>query len=128
MLHSYKRGQGRLVRGPAFMVGVIASASIGYSVRSTLADALGGGASGAIGILLALGLTVICWALLQRQSLADYLIDVEAETFRITWPTWPELFQTTKLVLTLMAVLAGYLFFCDLIWQAVLRFFSVLAI
>jgi preprotein translocase subunit SecE len=50
---------------------------------------------------------------------ADFLISVEAEMTKVSWPTKTELYRASMVVIFTMAFLAILLFAYDLVWQAI---------
>ena len=72
------------------------------------------------GLLLALGV----WAsyrAVNLPALADFLIAVEAEMNKVSWPTRGELFRASTVVLILIFSLAIILSGCDYCWAFLLR-------
>jgi preprotein translocase subunit SecE len=72
------------------------------------------------GIVLVGGL----WAsfrLVQMPSFADFLISVEAEMNKVSWPAWGELVRASIVVILLIFILAAILFFYDVAWSFLLR-------
>jgi preprotein translocase subunit SecE len=71
-------------------------------------------------VLLALGLWV-AYRVVNVPWFADFLIAVEAEMAKVSWPTGDEVFRSSVviifLIFALAAILAGY----DLFWWFVLR-------
>ncbi len=57
---------------------------------------------------------------------ADFLIDVESEMTKVTWPSWAELQRATVVVLGTMFVFSALLFGYDLAWQKFLELTGVL--
>ena len=51
--------------------------------------------------------------ILNRQRIADALIDTEAEMQKVTWPSWHETWQGTLAVAAMVLVLFVYLFCVD---------------
>ncbi len=51
---------------------------------------------------------------------ADFLIAVEAEMNKVSWPTRGELFRASMVVLILIFALAFALFGCDMFWKVLL--------
>ena len=47
---------------------------------------------------------------------ADFLIAVEAEMNKVSWPTRGELVRSSIVVIFVILVLAGLLYFYDLLW------------
>lgn len=124
----YRGGQGQLVRGVAFFTLVICVFIASCRFYSFLAPHLGD--------LIALGLcvcmnAVAAWSsfcLIQHQPIADFLIEVQIESLKVSWSNWLDLRQTTGVVLAVMAAFSLYLFACDISWQFLLRAISVLNI
>jgi len=57
---------------------------------------------------------------------ADFLIDVESEMTKVTWPTWAELQRATVVVLGTMFIFSALLFGYDVAWQKFLELTGVL--
>ena len=54
-------------------------------------------------------------------SFADFLIAVEAEMNKVSWPTRTELFRSSMVVLIMMFALGGiFLAGCDIFWKLLL--------
>jgi len=67
-------------------------------------------------------LAVGLWAafrLVQLPKFADFLISVEGEMNKVTWPKRGELFRASIVVMVVIFLLAGLLFFYDLVWKSV---------
>jgi len=54
---------------------------------------------------------------------ADFLVAVEAEMMKVSWPSKPELYSSTIVVLTVLGLLASVIFVFDNIWYSVFHFF-----
>jgi preprotein translocase subunit SecE len=70
-----------------------------------------------------------CWAayrIINLPRFADFLIAVEAEMNKVSWPSWPELVRSSLVVIFVIFFLAFVLFGFDLVWKAVFKFFGVL--
>lgn len=128
----YKRSQGRIARQLTFValatifgIGVWRTAQL-LAVLAGGASGLGGGADFGVlrfvlpGGLLALGLWV-AYRIVNVPWFADFLIAVEAEMAKVSWPSGDEVFRSSAviifLIFALAAILAGY----DLFWWFVLR-------
>ena len=57
---------------------------------------------------------------------ADFLIEVESEMTKVTWPTWSELQRATVVVLGTMFIFSALLFGYDIAWQKFLELTGVL--
>jgi preprotein translocase subunit SecE len=56
---------------------------------------------------------------------ADFLINVEGEMTKVSWPSKTELYRASMVCIFTMAFLAILLFSYDLIWQAIFDFIGV---
>ena len=56
---------------------------------------------------------------------ADFLIAVEAEMAKVSWPAKPELIRASIVVIVTILILAVTLFLFDIIWQ---QFFSFIGV
>jgi preprotein translocase subunit SecE len=56
---------------------------------------------------------------------ADFLIAVEAEMNKVSWPTRPELVRAVAVVLFTVAFLSVVLFSYDLIWNQIFKLLGV---
>ena len=65
----------------------------------------------------------VCYRLVNIPAFADFLIAVEAEMNKVSWPTRLELFRASMVVLFLIFSLAAVLFVYDLSWGAFVRKF-----
>jgi preprotein translocase subunit SecE len=50
---------------------------------------------------------------------ADFLIAVEAEMRKVSWPSWPELYRGSIVVLVTIFALAAVLFLFDFLWKII---------
>jgi len=75
-------------------------------------------------------LVLICWwisyRLVNMPNFADFLIAVEAELNKVSWPTRTELVRSSIVVLVCLLLLAGVIFGFDLIWKAIFTWIGVL--
>jgi preprotein translocase SecE subunit len=71
-------------------------------------------------VLLAIALWV-CYRLVNLPVFADFLIAVEAEMNKVSWPTRPELFRASAVVLIVIFLMMFYLLVCDQIWGGLMR-------
>ena len=127
----YKRSQGRITRQVTFAAIAITLALGLWRLSETLK---GTGFSERIpaseywlpGALLVAGLW-IAYRVVNVPSFADFLIAVEAEMNKVSWPTRTELFRASLVVLftifALAAVLASFDFFWRILFTKVLRIF-----
>ena len=59
-------------------------------------------------------------------SFADFLIAVEAEMNKVSWPTRTELVRSSLVVIFLMFFMALILVFFDVFWQKLLQILQVI--
>jgi preprotein translocase subunit SecE len=73
------------------------------------------------GLLLAAGLW-FCFRLVNMPWFADFLIAVESEMAKVSWPTSSEVVRSSAVVIALIFALAAILAIYDLFWWFVLRY------
>jgi len=122
----YKRNQGRLVRqctvAALLVLIVVGCWTLSVRLLAEMSDPVRIGVPVALGVLGA-------WAafrLVNYPQFADFLIEVEVELGKVSWPGRDEVWRATGVVLVVMAVLGGVLFAYDLLWQQLLRLIGVL--
>ena len=121
--HLYKRSQGRIARQATFAALAVTIALGCWRLSDTL------GSRGEIwglpsafwrwglpGVLLFIG-AWLCFKLVNQQTFADFLIAVEAEMNKVSWPSRKELFRATMVVIVTIFLLAIILFGYDTFWQ-----------
>jgi preprotein translocase subunit SecE len=127
----YKRSQGRYARQATFIalaVGVVLGCwQLFYALGTP--DWFGyvpmlGYRYAIAGVLAVLGVWVSFRAI-QLPRFADFLIAVEAEMNKVSWPSRGELIRSSIVVIFVIFALAGVLFFFDMFWQ---KLFSLLQI
>lgn len=77
-----------------------------------------------LGRSVQVGLPLVLWLasawvafrLVNLAVFADFLISVESELLRVTWPARQEVIQATIVVVTTMVGLGAFLFLVDLVW------------
>ncbi len=115
----YKRSQGQRVRqitGIAIAIIFLVGAwSLSVNVLGNASEPLRVGLPTAIAVLG-------CWLayrIVNYPPAADFMIGVQSEMDKVSWPTWPQLWRATVVVLVVMVVLAASLFLFDIIWRFV---------
>jgi preprotein translocase subunit SecE len=129
----YKRNQGRLVRQVTFAalavvlgLGVWRLAQILPLWFSGGSNSPWGGDAGVVrflvpGLLMAAALW-LCYRLVNVPRFADFLIAVEAEMAKVSWPSGDEVARSSAVIIFLIFALAGILAAYDLFWWFVLRY------
>ena len=121
----YKRNQGRVTRqvtAAAIAVTILAGL---WQLSQTLVDAGNAWQFGLPGVLAMVGL----WATYRAVNVpvfADFLIAVEAEMNKVSWPSRAELYRSSIVVLVTVFVLAFVLFAFDTVWSVVFQFLGVI--
>ena len=77
------------------------------------------------GAVLSIGLW-LSYRVVNYPKFADFLIAVEAEINKVSWPTRGELIRSSLVVLFVILALAAILFGFDLIWKAFFTWLGVL--
>ena len=117
----YKRSQGRIARQVTFGIMAVVVALGCWRLNSYL---LGSDSVwlrfGIPGVLLLLGWW-ISFRLVNLPSFADFLIAVEAEMNKVSWPTRSELFRSVLVVIFFIAFLVIVLAFYDVFWRFLLQ-------
>ncbi len=117
----YKRNQGKQVRqvtGVAIAAFFLIFAStLSNNLPTRSAEILRLGLPALIGVLG----TWFAYRIVNYAPVADFLIAVQSEMDKVSWPTWPQLWRATVVVLVTMVFLAVSLFLFDIVWQYIFR-------
>ncbi|MEY3458369.1 MAG: Preprotein translocase subunit SecE [Planctomycetota bacterium] len=112
----YKSNQGRMVRQFTFFAVVLIAAfgcitlANGPLIRAARVVQV------AVPLVIWLVSGWIAFRAVNFPRFADFLISVESELARVTWPPRSEVTQATVVVLVTMASLGIFLFLIDIIW------------
>ena len=124
-LNIYKRSQGRIARQVTAAVLAIAMAIGAWRLSVFWGPASGPTYQYVIpGVLLILGLW-ICFRIYNLPRFADFLIAVEAEMNKVSWPSRTELVRSSVVVIILIFGLTVILFSYDVIWHRLLQLLQV---
>lgn len=122
----YKRSQGRICRQVTFGALALVCAAGAWSLRHALADSLSFALQyGLSGGLLVGGLW-LSFRVVNLPRFADFLIAVEAEMNKVSWPSRTELVRSSIVVIVVMIALAALLYFFDFFWQFLLHGLGVI--
>jgi len=121
----YKPNQGRIVRQVTFLTTAFLGCLIAWEVkRSPLMSGMG-----AEGYLAMLGIAaVMVWLafrLVNYSVFADFLIAVEAEMNKVSWPTRRELWNASVVVIFVIFSMAAFLFLFDALWTQVFELIGI---
>ena len=116
----YKPSQGRVTRQVTCGASWVALLIAAYRLYMMLFDA-----SAVAQYLVPTAVAVLGgWAsyrLVNYPRFADFLIAVEAEMNKVSWPSWPELKRSSVVVIFVMFALAGVLLGFDVLWEFLFR-------
>ena len=121
----YKRSQGRIARQVTFAVLAVVVARGAWQLKLVLMDKQASVQFGAFVGVLAIGVW-IAYRVVNMPRFADFLIAVEAEMNKVSWPSRSELFRSSLVVIITMFGLAATLYGYDLVWQMLLTKLGVL--
>lgn len=122
MLHTalYKPMQGKMAR-QATGFGLALAVCIGAWRLLQV-----GGLSENLAFPVSIGVAVLgcwfCYRVVNWPPFADFLIGVEAEMKKVSWPGWLELKRSSIVVIMLIVGLTSVLFAFDLIWYGLLKY------
>jgi preprotein translocase subunit SecE len=128
-LEVYKRSQGRLVRQLTCLAVWVAFALAAWRTNRSLLfewQASPGAAYGIAAFVLVAGLW-LGYRLVNLPTFADFLIAVEAEMNKVSWPSRTELIRASIVVIVLMFGLTMVLFTYDVVLNEVLKAIGVVS-
>ncbi len=118
-INIYKRTQGQRVRQSTALAiaiaSLVAASSLSVNVFGGAGDLLKFGAPALVALMG-------CWfgfRIVNHPPAADFMIGVQAEMDKVSWPTWPQLWRATIVVLVVMVLLSCALLLFDVIWRYV---------
>ena len=121
LLHAgvYKRNQGRLARQVTFAVLAVGLGLGAWRLSTELIDFDRSIRYGVPTLVLIVGLWV-AFRVVNLPRFADFLIAVEAEMNKVSWPDRPQLIRASMVVMFTIFSMAAILFLYDLLWQMLL--------
>ena len=116
----YKRNQGRITRQVTFAAIAITFALGAWQMSSgaRLSDMT---MRFVVPTLIFFAGTWFGYRIVNWPSFADFLISVEAEMSKVSWPTKTELIRGSAVVLITIAFLAAFLFAFDFVWTFIFK-------
>jgi len=128
----YKRNQGRMVRQVTCLA-IWATCFLGAwrFYETFLVDANFGVGMQATAVKWAIPCALflvgmwVGYRLVNWPRFADFLISVEAELNKVSWPAWPELYRASLVVIFTIAFLAILLFGYDLLWVTLFQWLKI---
>ena len=122
----YKRSQGRIARQVTFAAVAITFALMAWRTHVTFRPSLGLAGMYAVTAILLVGGLWISFRLVNIPRFADFLIAVEAEMNKVSWPARQELIRCSLVVIFVIFAMAIALFGFDLVWGGVFEWLGVL--
>lgn len=126
---TYKTTQGQLVRRLTLLAIFVTIGMGAWSLHSTIAGATEAGSPAKFiwpGLLLIAG-AWFGYRLINWPVFADFLIAVQAELKKVTWPSKAELKRASVVVIATIFILAMSLFLFDIVWQWIFEKIGVTA-
>lgn len=122
----YKKTQGKIARQITFFAAAIIFfvAAVRIVGEPWIAGLFVGAEYTIGGLVLAVGLW-ISFRLVNLSRFADFLIAVEAEMNKVSWPTKQELIRSSIVVIFIIFFMATLLFVFDIVWE---KLFSILKV
>ncbi|QDT58701.1 preprotein translocase subunit SecE [Stieleria bergensis] len=121
---SYKPNQGRIVRQVTLLAMWVVVGLGNWSLYNTLNAQLSGNEGNGDAIAVAVPAVLIIvgfwvtYRLVQWVTFADFLIAVEAEMKKVSWPSQAEVKRASIVVMVTIGLMAVMLFVYDAGWQA----------
>jgi preprotein translocase subunit SecE len=126
----YKNSQGRLARRATMIAIVLLFASGAYKFTQIPFENLPLLNDAFYRYIVAGILTLAGWWIAFRvvhfPVFADFLVSVEAEMVKVSWPQKNEVYSSTLVVLAMFLIMAGLIFTIDIVWLLVFRWLGVI--
>lgn len=122
----YKKTQGKVARQLTFFALAIIFVIGAWRVSQEfwISGLFTGAEYAAAGVILVAGLW-FCYRLVNIARFADFLIAVEAEMNKVSWPTKQELVRSSIVVIFIIFFMAALLYGFDLVWEYLFRLLRV---
>jgi preprotein translocase subunit SecE len=117
----YKRNQGRIARQATFAALAVIVALGAWSLSEVLQDR-GPFAHYLVPFVLLVAGMWASFRIVNMPSFADFLISVEGEMNKVSWPSRVELFRASMVVMVVIFFLAALLFTYDLVLTEIYEF------
>ena len=120
----YKPNQGRLVRQVTFLSIAILVCLIAYEAYISTWTTTGTGKLTLAAVVAAIGFW-FAYRVVNYTKFADFLISVQAELNKVTWPSREQLKRASLVVIFVIFFLAMVLFVFDLFWTLLFQFIGI---
>lgn len=115
--NNYKSSQGRVARRLTFIGLSLVFIWGGYSFYS--AAYFGPQTAAIVGAIISLLGVWASYRAINHAQFADFLVSVEAEMTKVSWPSKKDLFANTKVVLIFMALFTVLIYAYDIIFRSI---------
>jgi preprotein translocase subunit SecE len=122
----YKPLQGRIVRQVTFVSIAVLVLMIAWEVGQItfVEDLFSGATYAAFGLVSIIGLW-FAYRIVNYPAFTDFLIAVEAEMKKVSWPAWPQLWAASMVVIFVIFSMAVSLYAFDLLWTLIFRWLGI---
>jgi preprotein translocase subunit SecE len=120
----YKPNQGRIVRQVTFASIALLGLLVAWEIQRTFLLDMGLAGYGVM-LAIAAAFAWIGFRLVSYSVFADFLIAVEAEMNKVSWPGRAELWRASVVVMFVIFAMAAFLFVFDLVWTAIFEFIGI---
>jgi len=129
-LKLYKKTQGRVTRQVTFAAIAIVFCLAAYRLDIWMSAAIKEATmSSSVRRLITLGIAAVgvglAYRIVNYSRFADFLISVEAEMTKVSWPTRIELVRSSMVVIVVMFTMASVLAIYDIVWLRLLQFLGI---
>jgi preprotein translocase subunit SecE len=121
----YKRTQGRITRQATFGAVVLLVAAGCWSLWYTMLETDERIRAAIVAVVMLVGIFG-AFRLVNMPRFADFLINVETEMTKVSWPTKTELVRTSGVVMVVIFGMTGVLFGYDFVLKELFQFIGVL--
>ncbi len=122
----YKPNQGRIVRQLSFFAIAILSGLAAFELhRLRFFDQAFSGSRYVFLLVFLLAAFWFSYRIVNYSRFADFLIAVEAEMNKVSWPTKQELWRASLVVIFVIFALAGLLYLFDIVWTLLFQLIGI---
>jgi preprotein translocase subunit SecE len=116
----YKRSQGRMARQATFAGLAIIVALGAWGLHQNYQQSASEVVKYFVPLVVLLAGLWASFRIVQMPTFADFLISVEGEMSKVSWPSRGELFRASAVVIFVIFILAAILFLFDIMWDRLL--------
>ena len=122
----YKPSQGKIVRQLSFLAIAILAGLAAYELhRFSLFSSMFSGSRYVFLLVFSLVAIWFSYRVVNYSKFADFLIAVEAEMNKVSWPSKTELWNASLVVMFVIFAMAGLLYLFDIVWTLLFQFIGI---